>query len=136
MIQNALHAIHYRQTFKIVMRNVGSKSQSAQKSYKIKFLILKNQTYILSSSKFIKHNNLKHFGIIEKVCDGIGYNYEPYFRSCCTISNQCGIGQGDCDFDNQCSGDLVCGHNNCPSHFPQHADCCESVNPGTPMTLL
>jgi hypothetical protein len=52
--------------------------------------------------------------------------------SCCTVENPCGIGEGDCDpFNNheQCSGDLLCGVNNCLSYFnwgPSTHDCCES----------
>merc|ERR1719483_711710 len=54
-----------------------------------------------------------------KTCDG-----HPYDRSCCTRKAPCGINQGDCDRDNQCSGNLVCGKNNCPVRFPSGADCC------------
>ena len=31
----------------------------------------------------------------------------------CTSSNQCGVGEGDCDVDNDCLGDLLCGQSNC-----------------------
>eukprot|EP00121_Abeoforma_whisleri_P011094 Awhi_evm1s10234 len=37
--------------------------------------------------------------------------------SCCTTSDPCKIGEGDCDDDNDCEGDLVCGFNNCESEF-------------------
>jgi len=33
--------------------------------------------------------------------------------SCCTDSNPCEVGQGDCDTDDQCAGDLLCGKDNC-----------------------
>ena len=33
--------------------------------------------------------------------------------SCCTSANQCGIGEGDCDTDSECSGNLKCGTDNC-----------------------
>ena len=50
----------------------------------------------------------------------------------------CGLGDGDCDYDWQCSGDLVCGNNNCAQFHPhigsRHQDdgnvpdCCEEGN--------
>ena len=43
---------------------------------------------------------------------------------CCSSSHPCGIFEGDCDADNDCAGNLVCGSNNCYSSFPWHADCC------------
>ena len=44
--------------------------------------------------------------------------------SCCSISNQCDIGEGDCDIDSQCSGNLKCGTDNCGANFPTGFDCC------------
>ena len=46
--------------------------------------------------------------------------------SCCTTNNQCGIGEGDCDTDSQCSGSLKCGTDNCDTSlgFPTGYDCC------------
>ena len=59
------------------------------------------------------------------MCNGIGYDYEDSFRDCCSTYNQCGINQGGCNSDNDCSGDLICGSSNCPSPFPSYANCCE-----------
>ena len=44
---------------------------------------------------------------------------------CCSSENQCGIGGGDCDNDDECKWNLVCGTNNCGSEFPNEVDCCE-----------
>jgi len=49
--------------------------------------------------------------------------------SCCTQSNPCSIGEGDCDTDRDCACDLVCGTNNCRpgktgSNWSIAADCC------------
>ena len=41
---------------------------------------------------------------------------------CCTADNPCGEGDGDCDNDSECSGDLVCGTDNCP--WGDNDDCC------------
>ena len=44
---------------------------------------------------------------------------------CCTIGAPCEIGDGDCDFDAQCKGDLRCGSNNCVGpDFDATDDCC------------
>ena len=47
---------------------------------------------------------------------------------CCSTSNTCVIGEGDCDKDSECTGDLVCGTDNCLSifgHGSKKQDCCE-----------
>jgi hypothetical protein len=51
--------------------------------------------------------------------------------TCCTSSNQCGEGEGDCDRDTDCFGNLMCGErngfdNNCDTSlgFPSDFDCC------------
>ena len=58
---------------------------------------------------------------LAEVCNGIGNNV----YTCCSSSNQCDVNQGDCDSDNDCRDDLVCGNNNCESPFPLSTDCCE-----------
>ena len=54
--------------------------------------------------------------------------------SCCSNSNQCNVGGGDCDLDSHCSGSLTCGNNNCRNDFSSSgsnwassADCCEGI---------
>ena len=55
-------------------------------------------------------------------CNGIN-------NGCCTETNPCEEGDGDCDLDSQCSGDLVCGIDNCNleglSRFNSRHDCCK-----------
>ena len=52
---------------------------------------------------------------------------------CCTDDNKCSENQGDCDYDSDCAGDLVCGTNNCQStgvtgsNWASSADCCEGI---------
>jgi len=41
----------------------------------------------------------------------------PLTWSCCTPANPCGENQGDCDEDDDCAGDLVCGANMCNADF-------------------
>ena len=38
--------------------------------------------------------------------------------------------EGDCDSDEDCFEDLVCGSNNCQSNFPHDADCCYDAGKG------
>lgn len=48
-------------------------------------------------------------------------------RECCDTDEDgpCGIGEGDCDGDSECSGDLLCGKDNCDQDtFWSSADCC------------
>ena len=47
--------------------------------------------------------------------------------------HKCGVGEGDCNFDKDCEGDLKCGTRNCDDDFPltnfgEKFDCC--YNPG------
>jgi len=60
----------------------------------------------------------------EQKCNG-----EEGTGSCCTEDKPCELGGGDCDDDSECSGDLVCGYNNCrdfhPNAGPTH-DCCKT----------
>merc|ERR1711915_1041043 len=53
--------------------------------------------------------------------------------SCCTSSNRCGLGGGDCDSNSHCQSGLVCGNNNCRNFHPgaqSSADCCERACDG------
>ena len=62
--------------------------------------------------------------------------WSSYDPSCCTAKNPCGIGEGDCDRNDQCLGYLVCGKDNCGSGFPSTADCCTgNLNPFLSMPL-
>ena len=56
-------------------------------------------------------------------------------QECCSASNQCGEGQGDCDKDSECLGNLVCGRDNCDeSKFPNdETDCCRKGNSVRPL---
>ena len=41
------------------------------------------------------------------------------------------MGEGDCDLDNECKGNLVCGSNNCAgSTFDSTDDCCTDPDDG------
>ena len=47
------------------------------------------------------------------------------FWTCCSETNPCQIDEGDCDSDNDCTGNLRCGVANCGSMYPSNSDCCE-----------
>ena len=49
-----------------------------------------------------------------------------HYTECCSVDQPCGLGQGDCDMDSECHGDLVCGRDNCGVKFNStSADCCQ-----------
>ena len=51
-------------------------------------------------------------------------------NGCCKPSNQCLEGQGDCDKNDDCLGNLLCGDNNCNRQlgFSASNDCCYDPN--------
>merc|ERR1711899_689026 len=61
--------------------------------------------------------------------------WNPIHRlSCCTNSEPCDVGGGDCDSDSHCMAGLKCGNNNCKrdfsssgSNWARSADCCETA---------
>ena len=58
-------------------------------------------------------------------CDG---SHEA--RDCCTETNKCQLGGGDCGRDAACVGDLVCGQDNCllfHDNVENRKDCCTGI---------
>ena len=51
-------------------------------------------------------------------------------KDCCSKHNKCGVQEGDCDQDEDCKDDLVCGKNNCIKNYDfwwdASDDCCET----------
>ena len=59
----------------------------------------------------------------------------PVYWTCCTTDNPCKEGEGDCDYNYECVGDLVCGTDNCiGAEHPSTGDCCEKPSPSTTTT--
>ena len=62
-------------------------------------------------------------------CDGV----PSTDWSCCSSTNACSVGGGDCDNDSECASGLQCGNNNCKNDYSSSgsnwaiaADCCTS----------
>ena len=62
-------------------------------------------------------------------CDGV----PSTDWSCCSSTNRCSVGGGDCDNDSECASGLQCGNNNCKNDYSSSgsnwaiaADCCTS----------
>ena len=56
-------------------------------------------------------------------------NSNAYNGSCCTSSDPCAVGGGDCDADSEFAGSAICGNNNCVIEFGYSGwesteDCC------------
>ena len=56
-------------------------------------------------------------------------NSYTYNGGCCTSSDPCAVGGGDCDADSDCAGLATCGKDNCVIEFGYSswegtADCC------------
>ena len=79
----------------------------------------KNLTLFTASDSPAARRSLAHVIII-----GSGCNSGSGGWSCCSSSNQCSSGEGDCDNDSHCSGVLKCGTDNCGPNFPTGFDCC------------
>ena len=63
-----------------------------------------------------------HFFIIDKTCDATLGDHH-----CCKPDKPCGVGEGDCDNDDDCSGDLKCGTDNCGTGWGDDTfDCCKA----------
>ena len=53
-------------------------------------------------------------------CDWTGTGGDADTWACCNLENQCGFGEGDCDSNNQCEGNLICGIDNCQAMNPKN----------------
>ena len=66
-----------------------------------------------------------------KPCSGFSSTGGPLTDwRCCSNEKTCDIGEGDCDEDSHCTGDLLCGRNNCKrfgEHWGKTLDCCEGM---------
>ena len=85
------------------------------------------QIDVANNSDHIDHNSVKLHLLADHVdnatrCTAINWDY-----TCCTSANPCSIGEGDCDSDDQCYGDLKCGLDNCIGFGDSGADCCMLV---------
>jgi len=81
-------------------------------------------------SKPVKVSDAEVFSLTKR-CRGRNFND----RGCCSSENPCVEGEGDCENNKDCNGDLVCGNNNCKdfdSFFHEKDDCC--IKPETPNT--
>ena len=78
-------------------------------------------------SDHVDHNSVKIHLIADHVDNATRCTAINWDHTCCTSANPCAIGQGDCDSDAECYGDLKCGSNNCIGFGDSGADCCMLV---------
>ena len=66
-------------------------------------------------------------------CTGRSEDY-----ACCTKESPCQLGGGDCDMDEECAGDLVCGDTNCQDFHSaaiSYNDCCTNNTQASKLKL-
>ena len=66
-------------------------------------------------------------------CTGRSEDY-----ACCTKESPCQHGGGDCDMDEECAGDLVCGDTNCQDFHSaaiSYNDCCTNNTQASKLKL-
>ena len=59
-------------------------------------------------------------------------------EKCCTEEHPCQEGEGDCDNNDECKDDLVCGDNNCKQFgdfYHEKDDCCVENNINKTMSI-
>jgi len=72
------------------------------------------------ADNFRPTQQLNHRQLLVTACSG--------GDSCCSKNFPCDIGEGDCDSDSDCAGDLKCGNDNCNKlsiGFDSTDDCCQ-----------
>jgi hypothetical protein len=89
--------------------------------------ITNNAAGISNNAASISSNDAELSIISNDVADATRCTASDWSYSCCTDSNPCSLGKGDCNGDSECGGDLVCGTNNCLREFgfgDSGLDCC------------
>ena len=66
------------------------------------------------------------------------FTWNHFKKDCCTFTQPCGIGEGECQHDRECRANLVCGKNNCYHilGFPNNTNCCKPPGANDPGTLF
>ena len=89
--------------------------------------IANNVADIANNSDHIDYNSFSIHLIAEHLDNDTRCTAINWYYNCCTSANPCGLNQGDCDSDDECSGDLSCGLDNCVGFGVTDADCCMVV---------
>ena len=67
---------------------------------------------------YVDHSYIEFLFIVD--CDA----NEDSMDCCSQEGVTCGLNEGDCDGDDECSGGLICGTDNCVGWTDSAADCC------------
>ena len=89
--------------------------------------ISNNAAGISNNAASISSNDAEISIISNDVAEATRCTAADWSYSCCTTSNPCSLGKGDCNSDSECGGDLICGKNNCLREFgfgDSGLDCC------------
>ena len=91
--------------------------------------------YVFPSNVSSVSNELLITFTSDEIGKGWGFKVKIYIEpfqnatlsaGACSLTNQCNIDEGHCQSDDECKGDLKCGHNNCPAELGHHykSRCC------------
>ena len=91
------------------------------------YVLRVNKDYVFFIKLNVLTENYETTCCAKERCSGV-----PKTRwACCSAANPCTLGGGDCDNDNECEGNLMCGKDNCRpdfsttgSNWHKAADCC------------
>ena len=125
--QTAREVIGKRTLSDVICDNTNLKQVPAQALRSLKFKGNSEK----SCSKKYSTLDVSKINLVSGLCDGSIHNYSWQFK-CCTKDHPCEEGQGDCDSNDECEGNLVCNDNanNCRKLNPtqtkwfRSADCC------------
>ena len=91
--------------------------------------ISSNAAGVSNNAGAISSNKADISSIEDDMAEATKCTSEFWSYGCCTSANPCSFGKGDCDSgdDSSCSGDLICGTDNCLKDFGfgnSDSDCC------------
>ena len=102
-----------------VSNNAGAINSNAAGVSNNAAAISSNAAGVSNNAGAISSNKADISSIEDDMAEATKCTSEFWSYGCCTSANPCSFGKGDCDSgdDSSCSGDLICGTDNCLKGF-------------------